>query len=269
MDNKEVVIAEENLTFCLSPVQEKSMMEDMEYLKSMCIHHVAGQQYMGDSKLPFNVSYIMPESEFTSKWLIQFTLGGYYGVNYFNYPEWFKLTNNGKLCVLVVDEENKPMFIVDPISGNNLNAEDRNLLATASRLLGNNYYEENRLERSKKDNLVATKVDEYLSHSKKTLTDFIPTWYYEHVNVIPEIKQKMFYIRDVLNKTNPLTVEELLKGEEILIKELKGQSISQEEIDFIKDISDNKYRLTFKEKVEDETNEQEPKGDAPFNPLEC
>lgn len=266
MNKNDIATPEEHVDFCVTPEQERSMMEDMEYLKNMCVHHIDGQQYMGDQKLPFNVSYIMPESEFINTWLIQFTLGGYYGVNYFNYPKWFEMTNNGKLCVLVIDAEKNPLFIINPITSNNLSPKDRHLMSTAARLFADNYYEENRIQRVKKDNTVAEQVDRLMEGNRKTITQLIPEWYYERCNIVPEAKQKMFYIRDVLNKGKKIPTEDLLRGEEILIKELKGQPISQEEIELISRLSNNNYHLSHKE----EEAKPETKGEQrPANPLEC
>ena len=238
--------------------------EDLSFLKDLKVHTVNGKKFLGDGALPINVSKIFNESEFVNEWLYQFALGNCNGINYFNFAKWSKFTNLGTLCAMVVNDKDEPVLIIPPMTTTNLTSRDLDLLRAASYMINGQQYNSAAAGATQG---VVNKVEEHLETKRLTITELIPNFYYERFEMYPEMEQTLFYIKDVLLQ-NQMSKEDFDKTRAILVKEQKELEITEEERNFIMEITSGKYH--FKEyvpKASDEKPNNNP--EEVFDPLEC
>lgn len=261
-------------------VREMMINEDLGWLGKMAIHEVDGKLMLGEeeSDLPFNVSHIIEEAEFVKKWLMPFALGNSLGVSYFPVKEWYEFTFNGTRAVLVVkrDEESgkmKPSLLVPPLISHTLTDEDRELLRKASAVI---YV--NSKDAQKANNMSANlEVAEILRDPEVglkakplTMTELINPAFFEKYGIVPEVEQKVYYIRDIIRKGQETNVEDLTKARPILYRDHKGEPVTQEEYRFLSELSLGEFNIEGK--VENAPTSVDGSGEAPTvsdNPLEC
>lgn len=262
--------------------------EDLGWLDELQVHEIDGKLMLGDSaenaELPINVSHVMSEQEFVTRWLMPFALGNAIGINYFPHQEWARFTFNGTRSVLIVkkNEETgqlRPVLLVPPLITHNLSEQDFLLLRGAARQIHANSED----VMAKNDMNASLRVAEILADERYglkatriTITDLISPMFFEKHGVIPEVEQKVYWIRDVIRKGAQLKTEpdELNKARDILYRDHKGEPVSKDEYFLI-------YELSLKEFIIDEKLETAPdsvKSDgngkaeayqAPEDPLEC
>lgn len=261
-------------------VREMMIEHDLGWLQHLAVHEVDGKLMLGeeDSELPFNVSHVMHEQEFVSKWLMGFALGNSFGVPYFPMQKWFDFTFNGTRSVMVVrrDEETgklSPSLLVPPLITTSLTEEDRELLRKAALIINVNAKDAMKakdLSANMEVALALANEKHGLKAKPLTLTDLINPAFYERFGIIPEVEQKVYYIRDVIRKGQKTEVEDLNKARVILYRDHKKEPVSRSDYQFLFDLSMGEFIID--EKVAQAPGSVDNKGNvpvAPSNPLEC
>lgn len=244
--------------------------EDLAFLKDIRVHVVNGKRMMGTEQRAFNVEKVYTEEEFVKHWLMQFTLGNKYGVNYFNSAAWGRETNMGTLCVMVVDNEDKPLFIIPPITSTDLSPRDFDLLRAASLAISNNRSPFNGVNDPNQSLRVAREVQKHLGGKRISFTDMVPEWFYERHSIDPDIEQKVFYIKDVINQ-GVVDLELLNQARVILYKEKKGEKVTKDEYQLLTDVSRGQFIVPGEEDKEtaNEKEQAAPSSNSNSNWSEC
>lgn len=239
---------------------------ELEFLKDLRVHTINGKLALGDEKLPFNVAKIYSEKEFVDVWLMQFALGNHYGINYFNHREWGKETNLGTLAAMVVDEEGKPVLFVPPVISTNMTDRDYELLRMASWTVNNNMNDNMKKNDPNASLDVARKIHQHITQKAMTLTDLIVPEFYAKHNVVPEVEQQAFYLRDVINN-GAVDIKDMVEVREILYKVHRNEELTSVEKEKINTLSRGQFEFTAPE--EKSAGGDDDTGTDSFNPLEC
>lgn len=242
--------------------------EDLAFLKDIRIHTINGKKMMGNSDRAFNVEKIYTEEEFVKDWLMQFTLGNKYGINYFNSAAWGRETNMGTLCVLVVDNEDKPLFIIPPITSTNLSPRDFDLLRAASLAISNNRSPFNGVNDPNQSLRVAREVQKHLGGKRISFTEMVPEWFYERHSIDPDVEQKVFYIKDVINHGDA-DIDMLNEARVILYKEKKGEKVTKDEYQLLSDVSRGQFIVPGEETANEKEQDAPSSNNNEGNWSEC
>lgn len=258
-------------------VRDMMIEEDLGWLAKLEVHNVDGKLMLGEesSELPFNVSHIMQEDEFVRKYLLAFALGNSLGINYFPLQQWFEFTFNGTRAVLVVkkvEETGKfqPVLLVPPLITHSLTDEDRILLRRAAEVIYVNYNDS-----TKKNNLSANlEVSQVLADPEvglkakpMTYADLINPEYFAEKKVIPEVEQKVYYIRDIICKGEKVSLEDLDKARDIFFRDHNNDKVTPAEWQFISKLTKGEFIVEGKEVADTTSSSAEPKQSD--DPLEC
>lgn len=257
-------------------LRKDMIMEDFRFLEEIKVHEINGKLMMGDGEIPYNIGHVFYEKEFVTKWLMQFALGNYFGVNYFNVEQWCALTNNGTRAVLVCNDDHEPVLLIQPLIAHNLTPEDFRLLRAASWHM---HHKSADTQFGNDPNLnmkIATQINERLSATKRTTyTDMILPEYFEKHGVIPEVEQKIYYIKDVVRgPKDPVKMDDVNeKLRPIMYKHHKGEKVTKEERAFVTEMVKGKISidgLTDDAPAAADVKEGEPaRAEVPDNPLDC
>ncbi|MNM60170.1 hypothetical protein D3C81_714410 [compost metagenome] len=262
--------------------------EDLGWLDDLQVHEIDGKLMLGDSdenaELPINVSHVMSEQEFVTRWLMPFALGNATGTNYFPHQEWARFTFNGTRSVLIVkkNEETgllKPVLLVPPLITHNLSEQDFLLLRGAARQIHANSED----VMAKNDMNASLRVAEILADehyglkaTRTTITDLISPMFFEKHGVIPEVEHKIYWIRDVIRKGAQLQTkpEDLNTARDILYRDHRKQPVSKDEYLFIHELSLKEFIIedkleTAPDSVKTNASGQTEAYQAPEDPLEC
>lgn len=259
-------------------LKERIIEESFGWLKDYDVTEVDGKKMMTlkGEDVPFNVATVMDESEFIAKYLIPFALGNHHGKNYFPMGEWTELSGDGTQSVMVVDENQKPILLIPPLTSTNLGPEQyrvfRHIEQAVKQISADNMLKENPMASA----ALAQQSGNALSKvTPRTVTDLVSPWYYESKGIVPEIEQKVYYI---LNNINGGKVPQraLDIARKILYRAHRNEPVTQDEKDFIIELVKGQFDVDFgdgsaKPSEEDTTQvtrkPSEPEED--YNPLEC
>lgn len=250
--------------------------EDLGFLEDIVVHEIDGKKMMGTADLPFNVAVILDEKEFVKKWLMPFALGNDNGINYFPGIEWSKMTNRGMQSAMVVDENNKPVCLIGPLTSHNLTDRDFALLRMASLQI-----QQNQANEQTKMNLAASMptarmLERELSKARVSITDLVAPEFYAKHGINPKAEKKIYYIKDVINKVkdpvtneivSTITIEEVNRSRPLLYKLEAGETLSQEDYRFLHIIS--KGRLDIKDIQGKAAVNTTVAPDVPDDPTQC
>lgn len=261
-------------------IRQMMIEEDLGWLDKLEVHEVSGRFMLGDagSELPINVSHIMEEEEFTRKWLVGFALGTSLGRNYFPLKEWFSFTYNGTRAVLVVKHnaetgKPEPTLLVPPLITTALTDNDREILRKASAIIyvnANDTMKKNNMNANME--LAVALADKNIGLQAKPLSmaDLIPKEYFEKFGIIPEVEQKIYYIRDDLRENEKTPSEDLEKARSILYRDHKGEAVSRAEYQFVHELSLGQFIIEDKiDKAPASVGQSNEAPDTPEDPLEC
>lgn len=262
--------------------------EDLGWLDELQVHEIDGKLMLGDSEenaeLPINVSHVMSEQEFVTRWLMPFALGNSIGINYFPHQEWARFTFNGTRSVLIVkkNEETgqlRPVLLVPPLITHSLTEQDFLLLRGAARQIHANSED----VMAKNDMNASLRVAEILADeryglkaTRTTITDLVSPMFFESKGVIPEVERKIYWIRDIIRKGAQLktTPEEQEKLRDILYRDHRGEPVSKDEYFLVYELSLKEFII--EDKLETAPDSVRSNGDgtadayqAPEDPLEC
>lgn len=268
------------MTHMTGDVRDLIINEDLGWLQQMKVHRVDGKLMLGeeDSDLPFNVSHIIEESEFVKKWLMPFALGNSLGVNYLPVKEWYEFTFNGTRAVLVVKQDEEtgkmlPSLLVPPLISHSLTDDDRELLRKASAVIyvnSKDVMKANNMNANLEVAEILRNPEVGLKAKPLTMTELINPAFYEKYGIVPEVEQKVYYIRDIIRKGQETKLEDLTKARPILYRDHKGEPVTREEYRFLSELSLGEFNIEGK--VENAPNTVDEAGEAPKtpdNPLEC
>lgn len=213
--------------------------EDFRFLDDVKVHKVDGTLMLGDQELPYNVSKVMTESEFVSDWIMGFALGNSLGINYFNSKDWLAFTNNGTRAVMIVENENqtKPIAIIRPLIAHNLTQNEVTILRRLNERLHSLSGDTMNGANPHASLGLAKGVGEMLEGVERlTLTNMIPKTLYEKHGINPEVEQRVYYTKDILNE-GKRPIEDINKLRPIFYKIEKGEKITKEEKDFVTEVT--------------------------------
>lgn len=261
-------------------VRDMMIAEDLGWLDQLKVHEVDGKLMLGEESadLPINVSHIIEEPAFVKKWLLPFALGNSLGKNYFPMKEWFEFTFNGTRAVLVVkrNEETgkvEPSLLVPPLITHSLTDEDRELLRKAAVVIYVNSKDSmkaNNLNANMEVAQVLSNPEIGLKAKPLTMTDLINPAFFAKYGIIPEVEQKVYYIRDIIRKGKETSVEELTKARPILYRDHKGEPVTQDEYRFLNHLSLGEFLIEGKvDKAPTSTDGGSEKPTVSDDPLEC
>lgn len=268
------------MTHMTGDVRDLIINEDLGWLQQMKVHQVDGKLMLGEeeSDLPFNVSHIIEEAEFVKKWLMPFALGNSLGVNYFPVKAWYDFTFNGTRAVLVVkrDEETGkmlPSLLVPPLISHSLTDEDRELLRKASAVIyvnSKDVMKANNMNANLEVAEVLRDPEVGLKAKPLTMTELINPAFFEKYGIVPEVEQKVYYIRDIIHKGEEVAEEDLTKARPILYRDHKGLPVTREEYLFLSQLSKGEFNIEGKvENAPTSVDETGAVPKTPDNPLEC
>lgn len=258
----------------MSREQRKALiMEDFNWLDDIKVHKIDGKLLLGDADIPYNIGHIFYEKEFVQKWLMGFALGNYHGINYFPLEKWAAMTNNGTRAVMVVDDDHKPVLLIPPLLAHKLSAQDFRVMRAVSWHM---HHQSADTQFGKDPNLnlrLSKEITNRMDETKRiTYTEMILPEFFAKYNIIPEVEQKVYYIKDVIRgKNDPISNEDVNeKLRPIMYKLHKGETVTKEEKAFVVDavrdrfviagVNDGEQAAAEKEQAEDQT---------PDNPMEC
>lgn len=247
------------------------IMEDFNWLDDIKVHNLNGKLLLGDAELPYNIGHIFYEKEFTEKYLMGFALGNAQGINYFPVETWCSFTNNGTRAVLVVDEEHTPVLLIPPLLAHKLTARDFQIMRAVSWHMHHNSAD---TQFGKDPNLnlsLSKKISERLDETKRTTyPEMILPEFYEKKGIIPEVEQKIYFIKDqVRGKKDPVAVDDLTKLRPIMYKHHRGEPVTKEERKFVTDMLRDKFDIEGLTNAPAAAKEAQQENKAPDNPLEC
>lgn len=239
---------------------------DFGWLKEIQVLEIDGKLMLGDGDMPFNVSLVMREDEFVRKWLMGFAIGNSLGTNYFNAQEWHSRTNRGTQSALIVDNENKPVALIRPLISHNLNAHDFELLRAASRHIQQVQADTVRSNDPNASMGVANLVKNHLQAKRLTITDLVAPEFYAKHGIVPEVEQKIYYIKDIIRR-GQAPIEDINKSRDILYRDHRKEVVTAEEYKFLAELSLGEFIVD--EKLEAAPTTAAGEREKPSNPLEC
>jgi hypothetical protein len=241
--------------------------EDFGWLQDIQVIQVDGKLMLGNDDMPFNVSAVLRERDFVKEWLMPFALGNDLGVNYFNVQKWAGMSNRGTQSVLVVDDNNQPVVLVKPLISHNMTPHDFELMRAVSRHIQQVQADTTRSKDPNASMKVAGLVKEHIQAKRLTLTELVSPEFYAKHGIIPEVEQKIYYIKDVVRR-NEAPIEEITRSRDILYRDHRKEVVTADEYRFLHDLS--KGQFIIDEKVEAApTTISAAERETPSNPLEC
>lgn len=248
------------------------IMEDFRWLEDIKVHKIDGKLLLGDAELPYNIGHIFYEKEFVKKYLMAFALGNYHGINYFPIEFWASITNNGTRAVLVVDDDHKPTLLVPPLLAHKLTPEDFRIMRAVSWHM---HHQSADTQFGKDPNLnlrMSKEITNRMDETKRiTYTEMILPEFYAKYNIVPEVEQKIYYIKDIVRgKKDPISASDVNdKLRPIMYKLHKGEAITKDERAFVIDAVRDKFIIAGVNDNEPEKAADTKQEKAPDNPLEC
>lgn len=255
--------------------KQRIIEESFGWLKDYTVSEIDGKKMMtakGET-VPFNVADTISEKDFIENWLILFALGNHHGKNYFPMQQWLDMSADGLQSVMVVDAEGKPMLIIPPLVSNNLGPEQyrmfRHLEAAIKQISADSMRQADPMASA---GLVETSEHSLSKVKPRTVTDLISPWYYAKHDIIPEVEQQIYYIRDNINN-GQVTAEDLNAARPILYAAFRNQPVSAKDKELINRLVKNQWNVNFgtgaekSEPTAPGTVAQDP--DKDYDPLEC
>lgn len=242
--------------------------EDFRFLEDVKVHKVDGTLMLGDQELPYNVSKVMTEAEFVRDWIMGFALGNSLGINYFNSKDWLSFTNNGTRAVMIVENENqsKPIAIIRPLIAHNLTQNEVTILRRLNERLHSLSGDTMNGANPHASLGLAKGVGDMLEGVERlTLTNMIPMSLYAKHGIIPEVEQRIYYTKDILNEGNR-PIEDINKLRPIFYKMEKGEKITNEEKAFVTEVTLGNYVF---DNPEANVTEEQVVDSAPKDPFSC
>lgn len=244
----------------------KELQNDFSWLEEVRVKKSNQQLFMADKagKL-LNSEKTIKESDFVRDWLWQFAVGLVGEHCYFDVSEWFEFTNNGKLSVAVVDDNNPKnvLFIIKPFTETGLTQEELRNMRLVGTKLSRMGLTPDLQERSRifKENI--TFLSQSLNSKRKEFEDHIPPEFFAKHKIYPWVCKHVIFIRDTFHYDPNSKALGLI--ESILIKYHLKQRITKSEYEFIMKATANTIELKLDYKVV----ESENKSSESINPNEC
>jgi hypothetical protein len=253
--------------------RERMIESAFGWLRDVDTIEVDGKRMMvnkGDNK-PYNVADIIKESDFIRDWLMLFALGREHGLNYFPTQEWIDLSGDGLQSVMVVDDNNRPLFLIPPLVTTNMGPEHQKMLRDLEQAIKQIAADEQLKHLPDASAHLAHHVENGLASVKpKLITDMVPQWYYAKHQIIPEVEKQVNYIRQVVNPR--ATVDDLNKARPILYRAFKKEPVTADEKKFITELTDGLFKFeesTSETAVKQNEAKDQDEPDQEFDPLEC
>ena len=239
---------------------------DLGFLNDITVHEIDGKMMMGNADMPFNVAVIFKEAEFVEKWLMGFALGNDLGINYFNSIAWHALTNKGTQAALVVDKDNKPSLLVQPMISHSLTPHDFELLRLTSQHIQQVQSDVQRANDPNATMGAAQMLKERIQAKRTSITDLVNPEFYAKYGIIPAVEQKIYYIKDIIRK-GEAPIEDITKSRDMLYRDHRGEHVTDEEYQFLYTLS--KGNFIIEGKVGKTAIAAAADKEEPENPLEC
>lgn len=242
--------------------------EDFGWLKDIQIINVDGKLMLGNDDMPFNVAAVLRESDFVREWLMGFALGNSLGVNYFNVQKWHTMSNRGTQSVLVVDDNDQAVLLVKPLIAHNMTPKDFEMMRAVSRHIQQVQADTTRSQDPNASMGVASMVKKHIQAKRLTITELVSPEFYTKYGIIPEVEQKIYYIKDIIRKAKPAPLEDITRSRDILYRDHRKEVVSAEEYRFISDLSQGQFIIEGKVEAAPTTTAAAER-ETPSNPLEC
>ena len=255
--------------------KQRIIEESFGWLKEYTVSEIDGKKMMtakGET-IPFNVADTIQEDDFIKGWLTFFALGNHHGKNYFPMQDWMDISADGLQSVMVVDAAGKPVLIIPPLVSNNLGPEQyrmfRHIEAAIKQISADTMRQADPMASA---GLVEASENSLAKVQPRTVTDLISPWYYAKHDIVPEVEQQIYYIRDNINNGN-VSAADLTAARPILYKAYRNQPVSNEEKDLINRLVKNQWDIDFgtgaEKSVPDQQGNNPPAPQEEYNPLEC
>lgn len=241
---------------------------DFNWLKAMGVKTVGGLDYMTVAKEMVNCSDTMTETEFVQTWLHQFAVGLVGEHCYFDVGAWFERTNNGKMSISVVDDNDPKnvLFIIRPFTDTGLTPQELRNMRVAGMQLSRQALTPDVQLRSKLFKDTSKFLLDSIKSKRKELQDHIPDWFFKKHKVYPWVYQHVIFIRDIFG----YAPESKALGaiQEILTKYYLKQKVTEKEHKFLLTATGNQIELDLNYEVEN-TVSQSNSVVGDLDPNEC
>lgn len=237
-------------------LRQQIIENDLGWAQQLSVTQVGDQLMLGGdvNELPFNISKVMEEKEFVRKWLPAFAVGNKVGVNYFNQEEWFSFTMCGARAVMVVNKDEEtgqyaPVMVIPPLLSINFTADDRRKLRQASGMMYANGHDANKKNDLTSNLRVASALnnpDFGLEAKPLSMSDLIAPEFFAKYDIVPEVEQVVYWLRDVKRKGLKTTSEDLEKVRRILFNDHHKRPVTKEEYLFVYEFSLHSYEVQEK-----------------------
>lgn len=239
------------------------------------IVEIDGKKYLTDDDgEPVNVSHYMSETEFLNDWLLGFAIGYVYDKTFFDFNRWGEFTEQGKWEVAVTDDNDpkKILFIVPSLLSMNLDDQTATGLTVASKHMSQAKSAVDRVGvASNFLNQGKLFIAEIMKDRERTLTDLVPSWFYEKWKVRPTVVQQMIFCRERYGITADKDPEIWRVAEQCFTQIDQGYELNTTQKEFINELTQGEFSLP--ENLKPYTDiPKEGNGktlDAEYDPLEC
>lgn len=224
----------------LSHDKKLQIQESFGFLNDINVDSFNGDQYLTKDGIPLNAISKMKESEFVKNWLPQFALNNSASnQNYFNFPEWGKISNQHTMCVIIVDDNDpgETLFVIKPLSSYTLTPEERNVLQQTSAALRTSIQATVEGQKPQiETRQIAETMKQHMGKSVHTpIHKLVPDEFYVKHGLYVESLRKVIWMKDEIFKGN-IDQPTLFKVKDIFDKEDREGCATREEYEWIKSI---------------------------------
>ena len=201
-------------------------------------------------------------------WLWQFAVGLVGKHCYFDVGGWFERTNNGKMAISVVDDNDQKniLFVIRPFTETGLTPQELRNMRVAGMQLSRQALTPDVQLRARLFKDTGKFLVDSIKSKRKELQDFIPDWFFKKHKVYPWVYQHVIYIRDIFGYQPDSKALDAIQN--ILTKYYLRQKVTKKEYDFIQKATGNQIELDLGYEVV--AGQQEANGGSPeLDPNEC
>lgn len=174
------------------------VMHDFRFLENVGTAEVDGKKYLTLNGEVVNASAQMTKSQFINKWVNQFSLGYIGEQSYFDFKEWFEISDGGRATIIVTEDEDpsKFLFIIPSFIDMGLNAEEARSMMQANIHMSQASGATDPTNATGYLDNGSRYIAEILGKKPRFIHELVPEWLYEELNINPDVNRQMMYCKN-------------------------------------------------------------------------